>query len=110
MSEPTQEQQTAETAENSYGPVTLVQYLADGQGAPPGHLFWVNDPSKLPENAVGVRVRIDSPFVTGLFYAFDKKEPIMVVPWSRWSGPDGKLFWTISSFWGPVLSDAPTES
>ncbi len=75
------------------GPVLFISYLADVGN----HYFFVNDPSKLPEKAVGVRVPADSPLQAAMFYAFDKKVPAMVSPANRWSGPDGKLFWSIDA-------------
>lgn len=93
MSQEEQQQKFSEDKDMQFfGPVILVKYMSDNKQ---GHLFWVNDSSKLPENAAGIRIPADSPLHTLLAYAFDKRKPIKVAPIHRWWGPEGKLFWTI---------------
>ena len=77
-----------------YGPVKLVSY----EYRPcHGHIYMVNDPNKLPEKAVGVRVPLDSQMRQFLFYAFTSKIDIDVAPANRYWWTGGTLLWTLQS-------------
>ena len=75
-----------------YGPVTLVSYE---YREPHGHIYMVNDPNKLPERAVGVRIPSNSPLQQFLFDSYKSKRPIYVAPAHRYWWEGGKLLWTI---------------
>ena len=75
-----------------HGPVKLISYEFRECH---GHIYMVDDPSKLPENAVGVRVRADSQLQPFLFHAYTTRTPIHVAPGHRYWWEGGKLLWTI---------------
>jgi hypothetical protein len=75
-----------------YGPVILVSYEFRECH---GHIYMVDDPSKLPENVVGVRVPGGSDLQPFLFHAFTTRMPIHVAPAHRYWWEGGALLWTI---------------
>jgi len=88
------ERMGAEVAERAvyYGPVTLVSYEFRECH---GHIYKVDDPKKLPEEAVGVRVPGGSELQGFAFLAFTSKMPIQVAPSQRYWWEGGELLWTI---------------
>lgn len=74
------------------GPVKLVSYEYRECH---GHVYMVDDPGKLPENAVGVRVPNEHQLQQFLFYAYTKGIKIYVAPGHRYWWEGGKLLWTI---------------
>jgi hypothetical protein len=75
-----------------YGPVQLISYEFRECH---GHIYMVDDPKRLPEEAVGVRVPGESKLQPFLFHAFTAKMPIQVAPAHRYWWDGGKLLWTI---------------
>ena len=84
-----------ETSRQQYfGPVLLTKYAVDN-GA---HYFWVDDPNKLPEKAVAVRVPLFKPDLANLMQsAYNGGKKVKVAPGHRWWLEGGKLAWTIWS-------------
>ncbi|GEM_PF-4515503 len=60
-----------------------------------GHVYMVDDPEKLPETAVGVRVPSGSELQPFLFHVFTTDKLVYVAPAQRYWWEDGKLLWTI---------------
>jgi len=84
----------AEVSERAtyFGPVKLEGYeFREGHG----HIYTVDDPKKLPENAIGVRVPAGSDLQSFLFHAYTAKLPIHVAPAHRYWWEGGALLWTI---------------
>jgi hypothetical protein len=75
-----------------YGPVKLVSYEFRECH---GHIYTVDEPKKLPEDAVGVRVPGGSELQAFLFHAFKAGMPIQVAPAHRYWWEGGTLLWTI---------------
>ena len=75
-----------------YGPVKLVSYEFRECH---GHIYMVDDPKKLPEDAVGVRIPGESQLQGFLFHAFTTGMPIHVAPAHRYWWEGGALLWTI---------------
>ena len=88
------ERMGAEVADRAiyYGPVVLVSYEFRECH---GHIYMVDDPKKLPEDAVGVRVPGGSELQPFLFHAFTTGLPIQVAPAHRYWWEGGTLLWTI---------------
>jgi len=81
-----------------YGPVFLDSYTADNQGS----YFYVDDPGKLPERAVAVRVPPHLPAIASLLAtAFNGGQKVLVAPGHRWWLGQNKLAWTI---WAAKIS------
>lgn len=75
-----------------FGPVLLTKYSVDNQGS----YFWVDDPNKLPEKAVAVRVPPHKPTLASLMVsAYNGGKKVMVAPGHRWWLPGPELAWTI---------------
>jgi len=75
-----------------YGPVFIETYSADNQG----NYYYVNDPTKLPENAIAVRVPPHQAALTSLMTsAFMNGKGVYVAPSHRWWLGNNKLAWTI---------------
>lgn len=75
-----------------YGPVFIDSYTADSQGS----YFYVDDPAKLPERAIAVRVPPHLPAVASLLAtAFNGGQKVLVAPGHRWWLGQNKLAWTI---------------
>ena len=75
-----------------YGPVFIDTYSADNQG----NYYYVDDPSKLPENAIAVRVPPHQAALTSLMTsAFTNGKGVYVAPSHRWWLGNNKLAWTI---------------
>jgi hypothetical protein len=61
-----------------------------------GHYFWVDDPKKLPENAVAVRVPLFKTDLANLMLlAYNGRKKVEVAPGHRWWLPGPELAWTI---------------
>ncbi len=75
-----------------YGPVKLVSYEFRECH---GHIYMIDDPKKLPEEAVGVRVPGGSELQGFLFLTFTSKMLIYVAPAHRYWWEGGTLLWTI---------------
>jgi len=88
------ERMGAEVTERAvyYGPVTLVSYEFRECH---GHIYRVDNPKKLPEEAVGVRVPGGSELQGFAFLAFTSEMPIQVAPSQRYWWEGGELLWTI---------------
>jgi len=75
-----------------YGPVKLISWQADGQGS----YFWVDDPNKLPERAIAVRVPLSEQSLLQLLqHAFQSGTRVEVAPGHRWWLGQNQLAWTI---------------
>jgi hypothetical protein len=75
-----------------FGPVLLTKYAVDNQGS----YFWVDDPNKLPEKAVAVRVPPHKPTLASFMVsAYNGGKKVMVAPGHRWWLPGPELAWTI---------------
>jgi hypothetical protein len=75
-----------------YGAVKLVGYEFRECH---GHVYIVDAPKKLPENAVGIRVPVGSELQPFLFHAFSTGIPIHVAPAHRYWWDEGALLWTV---------------
>jgi len=75
-----------------YGPVKLVGYEFRECH---GHIYRVDDPKKLPEEAVGVRVPGGSELQGFLFHSYTTQRTIHVAPAQRYWWEGGSLLWTI---------------
>jgi len=84
----------AEVAERAvyFGPVVLTSYEFRECH---GHVYMVDDPKRLPENAAGVRVPGGSEMQAFLFHAYSSERPIHVAPAHRYWWEGGKVLWTI---------------
>lgn len=75
-----------------FGPVLLTKYAVDKAA----HFFWVDDPNKLPEKAVAVRVIIEKTALANLMLsAYNGRKKVKVAPGHRYWLEGGKLAWTI---------------
>ena len=83
----------AETQDSDfYGPVLLTRYEVNPQGS----IFYVNDPAKLPERAVAVRVAPqDTTLLNLMTFAYSSGKAVMVAPANRWWLGNNILAWTI---------------
>jgi len=88
------ERMGAEVSERAtyFGPVKLEGYEFRECH---GHIYTVDEPKKLPENAIGVRVPAGSGLQDFLFHAYTAKLPIHVAPAHRYWWEGGALLWTI---------------
>ena len=75
-----------------HGPVKLISYEFRECH---GHIYMVDDPKKLPEEAIGVRVPGGSELQAFLFHALTTGMPIQVAPSRRYWWEGGTLLWTI---------------
>ncbi len=77
-----------------YGPIHMERAEVDNQGS----YFYVDDPTKLPERAIAIRVPPNEPVLaTMLSSAFYGGKSIRVAPANRWWLGEDKLAWTIHS-------------
>ena len=75
-----------------YGPVLITNYSADNKGS----YYYVDDPTKLPENAIAVRVPPSQAALASLMTsAFMNGKGVHVAPSHRWWLGNNKLAWTI---------------
>ncbi|MCP5050320.1 MAG: hypothetical protein GY940_24345 [bacterium] len=75
-----------------YGPVFLTSFIVSGGAS----IFYVDDPNKLPEHAVAVRVPpYEQALASMLSGAMHAGKPVSVVPGHRWHLGQNKIAWTI---------------
>jgi hypothetical protein len=94
ITEPVENPEKLKTSQRQdyFGPVLLTKYSVDKAA----HFFWVNDPKKLPENAVAVRVIIEKTSLANLMRsAYQGGKQVKVAPGHRYWLEGGKLAWTI---------------
>jgi hypothetical protein len=81
-----------EARQEYYGPVFLTEYVVSNGDS----YFWVDDPSKLPENAIAVRVPDHKPVLANMLTTAGLNgKPVSISHTHRWNMGEGKIAWTI---------------
>jgi hypothetical protein len=103
MTQPTQESlgehiiqdegmENSKIKQEYFGPVFLINYIVSGGAS----YFYVDDPTKLPENAIAVRVPPHEPTLASMISsAMLAGKAVSVSPGHRWHMGAGKIAWTI---------------